>query len=392
MGGLWRIQVSRFLYGAYDLLAEAASSLRASPTRSVLTSLGMVIGAAAFVAVSGVSATLSGQVSSLFDERLATIVTASTRDEGDWVTSNGLRATRRLEGVVSVGTVGAPVEVSATVRNSDREIPVAVRVVSPGALEVLEPRIIAGRTYLEAHDVLPIPVALVPAAVSRSLGISAIGQEIRVAGQPLHVIGIFYGTARRVDAAGDILVFPTADTAQNSRAEVVVETVPGFGPRIASQIALALRPGDPSSVMIATPLDPNEFRLAVESDVRSVGLVVSAVSAIVGALALGNASMAAVFARAPEIGLRRAIGMPRLAIGVQLVVETTLLSVGGAMAGTYLGMVGVVGWASYEGYAPVIEIGDMLVVLALSITAGVLAGLIPGIRSLSVHPTAALRS
>src|SRR5690242_2720111 len=60
-----------------DLVAESAAGLLQRPGRSALTALGTIIGIAAFVAVLGLTATASGQISKSFDELKQTTVTVT---------------------------------------------------------------------------------------------------------------------------------------------------------------------------------------------------------------------------------------------------------------------------------------------------------------------------
>lgn len=115
-----------------------------------------------------------------------------------------------------------------------------------------------------------------------------------------------------------------------------------------------------------------------------------------GAVGVSNIMLVTVRERTKEIGIRRAIGAPPVLIAVQILAESTLLTV---LAGT-LGIVAGIG--VLQGITPVLANADVFIkepqinfaiaVSALGIITviGILAGLLPAARALSVKPIEAL--
>ena len=70
-------------------------------------------------------------------------------------------------------------------------------------------------------------------------------------------------------------------------------------------------------------------------------MVMGAVAIIAGGIGILNVTLAALFARVKEIGIRRAVGATRLDILAQFVAEAVLLGLCGGAAGTALGVGGI---------------------------------------------------
>ncbi|HEC10196.1 MAG TPA: FtsX-like permease family protein [Acidimicrobiales bacterium] len=375
-----------------DLTAESVSTMVATRITSVAVTVGMALGAAAFVGISGISTTLSNQLSDLFDERLATTITARSDEPAPWATDSGLESLRLLPGVVEAGSMGGKVETVIGVRYSSTTRPVGARVVSPEALDVIGPRMVAGVPFRRAHAYAGARVALLPVGVARTVGLSAIGQEVVVGGERVRVVGVFDGLDRRLDLVDEILINGAEADQFAENEEIVVEVQPGWGPLVAPAVALALRPDDPGAISVSTPLDPEKFRLSVEGSVRSTGYAVSLLAVVVSALMLANVTASGVVARYSEIGMRRALGAPRWAIAGELVVQSVWLSLGGALAGVIVGIVGVTLWAAGNGYRLVFDLGGLGLVWLVSLGVGLVAGLAPAVLALRVPPVTALRS
>jgi putative ABC transport system permease protein len=99
-----------------------------------------------------------------------------------------------------------------------------------------------------------------------------------------------------------------------------------------------------------------------------------------------------VLERRREIGLRRALGATRRQIGGQFLTEAVVLSGLGGIAGTTLGVIASVGYATYQGWPSVIPPGAALGGLGGALVVGILAGIHPSIRAARLTPTQALAS
>lgn len=107
--------------------------------------------------------------------------------------------------------------------------------------------------------------------------------------------------------------------------------------------------------------------------------------------------LAKFMARAPEIGLRRAVGASRRQVFAQFLVESGVVGVVGAALGLLLTWLGLMGLrALYAGGAVArlaqIDAGMALITMAAAIAASLLAGLLPTWRACQVTPALQLKS
>ncbi len=221
---------------------------------------------------------------------------------------------------------------------------------------------------------------------------------IFVAGQAYTVVGIYHDVLRRPEVmAAAIVPYSVAGRVNAATADlrlervVLVETAPGAAQLIGRQAPLALRPEAPAELRAIAPPDPRTLRREIEASTTRSTLLISGVALLMGTVSIGNAATAGIAARTPEIGLRRAVGARRRHIFVQLVLETAVLGCLGGTVGALLGILTTSLVSLLNGWTPVIELRSAVFACAISIVAGLLAGLIPAARAAAVPPVQALQ-
>jgi putative ABC transport system permease protein len=385
-----------------DLLRESALSTLRHPGRSLVTVVGTVLGAAAYVSTLGLGATMSGQVSSVFDARRATEVVVQPEDAGldrSWTDGAGQRLAR-LNGVVRAGSRVAVGErpVRRTIGETGTGTAVPVIGADAGALRVMDPALTAGRLFDRFHDERRVPVALLSTSVAARLAINRVGVAVFVGDDAYTVIGIYHDVARRDEAMAALIVpyalgeeLVGADGGGTATRDVLVETAPGAAQIVSRQAPLAIRPEAAEDLRAIAPPDPRSLRREIEGDLTRSTVVLSLIALVIGTISIGNAATAAIAVRAPEIGLRRALGARPRHVFVQLVAETSLLGAAGGAVGALLGIltVSVVGLAN--AWTPSVDLRAALVACAVSTAAGLLAGLVPAARAARIPPVRALQ-
>ncbi|CRK60010.1 ABC transporter related [Alloactinosynnema sp. L-07] len=390
-------------FRAPDLAAESLRSILGHPGRSLLTAVGTVLGAAAFVATLGISTTLTQQVSDSFDLRRATEVVVQPADGGPraaesppWLSDTALARLRGLNGVESAGRrMLLPEMTVARSFGPDKGAPTRIIGIDAGAAAAIEPRIILGRGIDTFHDDHRQRVALLPAGIAKKLAIDRVGVAIFIEDRPYLVIGIFDDVQRRPEVlAGVVIPYGTAAAFAGATAvtrDVIIKTAPGAAALIGAQAPLALSPGEPGALDATAPPDPKTLRREVESNVLKLSMILSLVALAVGAISIGNAATAQIGARVGEIGLRRAVGARPVHIFAQLTGETTLLGTAGGLIGSVMGLLVTVAVSLWNGWQPVIDLPLAVLAVAGGAAAGLVAGLVPAWRATRIQPVAALQ-
>jgi putative ABC transport system permease protein len=383
-----------------------AASMASAPLRVLAAGMGVALASAAFVATFGLSAMLSHQVSDAFDAGRATEVLAKEPDTWQPSANTGLCPVRRsadLAGLSGVVTAG-PYEVlkdRRVARRADPRQSIAAPLVGvdEASLHALGVSLTLGRLFDVGHVRRADRVGLIPATLASRLGMATAGQGLLVDGQPLTVIGFFDNVVRRNDVLGAVLIpsttmsdmFASGVTAGEITCATLVQTAPGAASALASEVALALAPNAPDSLVVVAPPDPTTFRRQLERPVRLLSLALSTAAMAVGAVSIATAIANSVASRAAEIGLRKAMGARPCHVLVQVVGEAAVVGCGGAGLGAYVGMYVVIGIAFTHGWQPIVDPATAGLTCVAGAGVGALAGVIPALRAARMPAVVALR-
>lgn len=141
--------------------------------------------------------------------------------------------------------------------------------------------------------------------------------------------------------------------------------------------------------------------MGLMTGIQLLSLIVGSLTLLAGAIGVSNIMLVIVKERTRELGIRRAIGATPWSVMSQVILEsivlTLLAGIVGIIAGVWLleGVAALMNKFS-EGESgffrnPGVDLGIVLISLGILIFAGVLAGIIPARRAVSVKPVEALR-
>jgi len=118
---------------------------------------------------------------------------------------------------------------------------------------------------------------------------------------------------------------------------------------------------------------------------------VASISLMVGGIGIMNIMLVSVTERTREIGIRMAIGARRIHILLQFLVESSLLSIIGGMAGVLFGIMVSKGLSAAAQWPTLVSIPSVIGGFVFAAAVGVFFGWYPARKASSLDPIEALR-
>ena len=384
-----------------DLFFVAVYGVKARKGRAALTSIGIGIGIAAIVAVSGIAASGSADLLSTL-ESLGTNLVKASPQAGFFGTQEELP-----EGVIGmVERIGPVEEVTSTtqtdllVRRSNfiSEFEgggISTIVTSSELLNVIGGKLSEGRFITDGLSDLPVTV--LGNVTAKRLGITNLSKptKILIDDEWFGVIGIVeelkihpdldrsvfigYGAAKKLF---DINKEPTT---------IYLRANPTFIEDVVEVIAPSMNPENPDQVEVSRPSDALEAQQAVEASFTNLLLGLGSVALLVGGVAIANVMVMSVLERRMEIGVRRSIGATRREIRYQFLLESIVLSGIGGLVGVMLGSLITLAYTNYTNIVFSIPVWQILGAVVLALLIGAISGVYPAIKASKIQPAEAVR-
>ena len=135
---------------------------------------------------------------------------------------------------------------------------------------------------------------------------------------------------------------------------------------------------------------------SMERSIRSTrisGGLIACISLIVGGIGITNIMLASVTERIREIGVRRAIGAKGRDIFLQIIVESSVIGLGGGVLGLggAFGLLRLLAKITEGENTPLVEPGAILISVGFAIFIGIVSGFYPALKASRLDPIEALR-
>lgn len=384
-----------------DLFFVALYGVRARRGRAALTSIGIGIGIAAIVAVTGISA--SGRADLLATlESLGTNLIKASPQAGFFGTQEKLP-----DGVVGmVERIGPVEEVTSTtqtdliVRRSDfiSEFEgggISTIVTSPELLQVVGGNLIEGRFIQDGLS--NIPVTVLGSVTASRLGINTLETptKILIGNEWFGVVGILDELKIHPDLDRSVFIgYGVAKTLFDIDKEpttIYVRANPTYIEDVVEVIAPSMNPENPDQVQVSRPSDALEAQEAADAAFTNLLLGLGSVALLVGGVAIANVMVMSVLERRMEIGVRRSIGATRREIRYQFLLESIVLSGIGGLVGVVLGTGITLGYTNYTDIVFSIPVTQVLGAILLALLIGAISGVYPAIKASKIQPAEAVR-
>ena len=396
----------------------ALSALRANKMRSILTTLGIIIGVAAVIAVvsivQGLQHTITQQLQGVGATFMLVTPKADRNDLPGMVArqvkltwDDGLAIRERVPGIemITPSVFGR-----ATLKYRDRKhTPAATIGVNENWQDVTNQTVEQGRFFSQVDLANRRKVVVLGTEVVEELGLGPepLGKEVYLDIYPATVIGVMEKKGQSLGFNADDLVFIPYDSA-----------LALFGRQAGDQIQLRLQAESPEMVEQAKDgiirllrqrhkiprSEPDDFEIQTQDEILdTVNSILGSVTAVVGgvvgiALLVGgigimNIMLVSVTERTREIGVRKAVGARRQDVLIQFLIEAITLSLAGGTLGLALGYgMGVMVSKLIPNFPPAhVPLWAVALSFGFSAIVGIFFGIYPAAKASRLDPIDALR-
>ncbi|MBV8719337.1 MAG: ABC transporter permease [Chloroflexi bacterium] len=400
----------------FQTIPSALAALRSNKFRSLLTTLGIIIGVGAVIAIvalgEGASASVSDRLSGL-GVNVLTITPGSANSGGVKTGAGGATSLKaadadaiasKIDGITGISpVVGGGAQVVAGNQNWQTRI----QSVRPVYATIEDWTIEQGTFFTTQDDADASNVAVLGQTVYTNLfpnNQPAVGQLIRIRNVPFTVIGVLATKGAGVGGDQDDTVLIPFRTGQvrlfgaNNVGQIVLQMADAnLADTVTQQIEPILRS---RHELRATQTDDftirsnNDVIARVEGVSQTLTLLlgsVAAVSLVVGGIGIMNIMLVSVTERTREIGIRLAVGAEPRDIMAQFLVEAIVLSALGGFIGILLGM-GIAAIMPYiAGWTTAMPWNAITLAFGVSALIGVFFGFYPAQKASRLDPIVALR-
>jgi len=400
-------------------------NLRAHKLRSLLTMLGMIFGVAAVVAMLSIGAGAQQEVMAFIEQLGVRNLIVEAREAPD---NQTLQKTRKLSAGLSFqdlrviqSNLDGISAASARKRFTPtkimpkplvNDIPV-VYGIAPAYKTIGNLQVATGRFFDEAETTAASPVAVLGEAAAAGIfgADDPVGRYLKVNDQWFRVIGV---AGPQLTVQSDVAGIPAQDrnniiyvplyssvfrledgqSAQKDEIDGIYlqmnqgSDIPGAAAMIRGILDRAHRGAGDFTIVSPAELLAEQRR--TQRIFEMVMVAIASISLLVGGIGIMNIMLASVLERTREIGVRRAIGARQRDVVRQFLIETTIISLTGGVAGILLGvglsqLIGVL-----AGWSTIVTTGSIVLAFGVSVAIGIVFGLYPAVRASRLDPVKAL--
>lgn len=388
----------------------ALREIRRHIMRSILTTLGIIIGVASVVTMvtlgNGVTASVQEEISSLGASNFIVFPVRTTRgtirpfDEAD------VRAVEQQVAGVKIAAGGVGAIATAFYNGQDWDTRV-----EGGTNPLLEAQTISireGRPFTSDEEEAGKNVCLLGLTVREAIflpGTSPVGARLRIGDVSCQVIGVMEDRGQGGGGAddNDVIYMPLKTVQRRFRGNdnldyfVVKYDVAYAAPVIQDALVGLLRERrllqgtEPNDFNIIDTAQINQALGAVTGALTLMVAVIASISLLVGGIGIMNIMLVSVTERTREIGIRLAIGALAREVRLQFLTEAVVLCALGGLVGIALGFGASIGLAALIDvpfvFDPVINIVSFVFAAGM----GIVFGYYPASRASQLDPIDALR-
>jgi putative ABC transport system permease protein len=399
-----------------NLIKTAFRSIFKNRMRSLLTSLGIIIGVAAVVVMvaigQGAQTQIRGQITSLGTDLLIIFPGTSrfggvSRGAGSAQQFTMADVDRLRKQATLLRAVTPIIRVEAQVIGNGRNWSTTIMGVSPSYPVIRAWNLKFGRFFSEQDVIARRKVAVVGETVADSLfpGEDPIGHEIRIRNIPFTIIGELQRKGQSIGGQNqdDVVLAPSTTVLYHLKGGNYIDFIMASA---VSEAEIYNAQAQVTTIMRQAHhlqrTEPNDFTVRNQEDfiktAQSTTQIftillgsIAAISLIVGGIGIMNIMLVSVTERTREIGIRLSVGARGSDILTQFLSEAVVLSLGGGFVGIIVSLIVAYLIGHFTPLMTVVSPGIMLLAVSFSALVGIFFGLHPARKAAALNPIDALR-
>ena len=400
----------------FSILRIALRALARNKMRSALTTLGIIIGVAAVIAMVGVGQGAQKQV----QDQIAAMGSNMLFVGSGTVTRGGMHmgwgATKTLvrSDVDAILKECRAVKEAAPGSTSSAQIVYGndnwytqVNGTEPQYFDIRTWGFASGESFERSDIDTAANVAVIGDTVRRNLfgAVDPVGQTIRIKNLPFRVVGALErkGQGAMGNDQDDVVIIPITTlqkkiTGQTWLRYIMVSAISKDATFTAQkQIELLLRdrhrirPGTDDDFVVRNLADMAAAADQTQSTMTLLLACTAGVALIVGGIGIMNIMLVSVTERTREIGIRMAVGATDIDVQRQFLTEAVVLSCIGGLVGIFAGVGVSVLITNMAGWAVLISPVSIVTAVIFSMAVGIFFGYYPAQKAARLDPIEALR-
>jgi putative ABC transport system permease protein len=414
----WRHERARGFPALYQSYVSALQALRSNKLRSLLTSLGIIIGVGAVILMISISessaASINQRLSGLSPNELI-IRSGSTRSAGINQGAGTQQSLSQADAdaissqVAEVAAVSPVVNVNGQVIFRNQNWSTSVQGVYATYQQIGSWQMQEGSFFLSSDVQSVNAVAVVGQTIVDNLftplGVDPIGQQIRIRNVPFTIIGVLASKGGTGFGNADDVIYVPFSTAQQrltgnqnvNSIDVIADSSTHVNDvQNATQQLLEQRHHITNSLQDDfTIQNQSQILQTVQSANQTLTVLlvsVASISLLVGGIGIMNIMLVSVTERTREIGIRIAIGARPRDVMTQFLIEALMLSALGGIVGIILGGGGAFIYSLINKSLYVLDPLSVLLAFGFAAVVGIGFGFYPAQRAARMDPIVALRT
>jgi putative ABC transport system permease protein len=396
-------------------LKVSYKTLGKNKVRSILTTLGIIIGVASVITMialtQGAKETIEEQITSLGGNSL--VINAGSKTLSGVTRGSEIVQTMTAEDAEAIKQLPIVTYVSPTLKTTkqviwgNRNWFTAIVGASPDFVPINDWFPERGNFFVQEDVTNAEMVCVLGRTVALNLfGYqNPVGETVRIGNISFRVIGVLSSKGQTPGGSDqdDIVVIPYTTLQKRIMGTTTVGKI-ALSVRTQRDVPIAqaqitqllrerhqIRPGMQDDFSIKTQVDITR-RIFTISKVMTILLgSIASISLIVGGIGIMNIMLVSVTERTKEIGIRMSVGAREKDILLQFLIEALVLSLIGGLMGIVVGIVGSKLASFFTRWPTLVSFGSILLAFSFAAIIGIFFGLYPARKASKLDPIEALR-